>query len=104
MRETPVKKLFRKNAVDTSVDAAMKLKVTTLELLVLEAIRKSKKKGMTADELLGALPNLSYSSVTARPAALKEKGLVVYSGLRRPGRFGRNQAVLVASEFAEVTK
>jgi hypothetical protein len=104
MKTTPLKKLVRRDAMDTSIEAAQKLKVTKLELLVLETIRKSRKKGMTADDLLAALPNLSYGSVTARPAALKEKGLIVDTGERRAGRFGRNQAVLVATEFAQVTK
>jgi hypothetical protein len=101
MRQTPVKRLVRRNAIDTSIEAAKSLNVTALELLILQRIRKSKKKGMTASELLASFPNLSYGSVTARPAALKDKGLVVDTGLRRPGRFGRNQAVLVAIEFAE---
>jgi hypothetical protein len=101
MRQTSVRRLFRKNAIDTSIEAAVKLDVTGLELLVLQRIRKSRKKGITATELLSAFPHLPYSSVTARPAALKDKGLVVDTGLRRPGRFGRNQAVLVAIEFAE---
>ena len=104
MKTTLLKKLVRRNAMDTSIDAAKQLKVTKLELLVLETIRKSRKKGMTADVLLAALPNLSYGSVTARPAALKEKGLIVDTGIRRAGRFGRNQAVLVAKEFAPVTE
>lgn len=102
MKATPLKRLVRRNATDTSIEAAKKLGVTRLELLVLATIRKSRKKGMTADELLNALPDLSYSSVTARPAALKDKGLIVDSGDRRAGRSGRNQAVLVAAEFAKV--
>jgi hypothetical protein len=101
MKKTPIRNLFRRGAVDTSVQAAESLPVNRLELLVLEAIRASKKNGMTADELLATFPNLSYSSVTARPAALKEKGFIVDSGNRRPSRTGRNQAVLVALEFAK---
>jgi hypothetical protein len=100
MRETPLKHLVRRNSPDTSIEAAKSINVVGLELLVLEAIRKSKKEGMTADELMQAMPNLSYGSVTARPAALKSKGLIVDSGLRRTGRFGRKQIVLVATEFA----
>lgn len=96
MKETPIRKLFRKNAPDTSVQAAETLPVTKLELLVLQAIRDAGDTGITADELLAKFPNLSYSSVTARPASLKEKGLVKDSGERRKGRTGRTQAVLVA--------
>lgn len=96
MRTTPTRNLHRNNAPDTSVKAAVALPVTRLELAVLEAIRQAGDAGMTADELLASFPNLSYSSVTARPAALKEKGLIEDSGLRRAGRSGRSQAVLVA--------
>ena len=94
--------LFRRNAPKTSVDAATSLNLPRLEALVLATIRQAGKAGMTADELLKALPNLSYSSVTARPASLKEKGFIVDSGEVRPGRTGRNQKVLVATEFAQV--
>ena len=94
--------LFRKNAPKTSVDAALSLNLPRLEALVLDTIRRAGDAGMTAEELLKALPDLSYSSVTARPASLKEKGFVVDSGEVRPGRTGRNQKVLVAVEFAKV--
>ena len=68
--------------------------------MVLNAIRQSKRKGMTQDELLRKFQAYSYSSITARPAALKRKGLIVDSGERRLGRSTRKQAVLVAAEFA----
>ena len=55
---------------------------------------------MTQGELLAKFPGHSYSSITARPAALKRKGLVVDSGLRRLGPNGKAQAVLIAKEFA----
>lgn len=94
--------LFRKNAPITSVHAAESVigELPRLESLVLEAIREAGKTGMTADELLQQYPHLSYSSVTARPKALKEKGYIQDSGEIRPGRTGRNQKVLIAVEFA----
>jgi hypothetical protein len=92
--------LFRRDASDTSIEAAKSLDVTSLEFMVLNAIRKAGAQGMTQDELLQKYPKLSYSSVTARPAALKRKGLIADSGERRKGKSGRNQAVLVSSEFA----
>ena len=98
---TKVKELFRRNAPDTSREAAHAIEVPRLEKVVLEAIRKTKRKGITQDELLAQLPHLSYSSVTARPAALRRKGLIVDSGERRTGRTGRAQRVLIASEFAK---
>ena len=81
----------------TSHQAAASIKSNDLEALVLRAIRESGKQGMTADELLEKFPDLSYSSITARPASLKRKGLIKDSGGRRPGRSGRSQAVLVTT-------
>ena len=96
--------LFRKGASDTSIEAANSIKTPTLEQMIYKVIKASRKKGITQDELLALFPDLSYSSVTARPAALKEQGLVVDSGRRRPGRTGRYQMVLIASEYAEVAE
>jgi hypothetical protein len=98
---TKTKQLHRRNASKTSKDAAKSLNVSRLEGLVLTAIKRSRKTGRTQDELLKQFPDFSYSSITARPAALKRDGLVVDSGKRRPGRSGRMQAVLVAKEFAK---
>ena len=51
---------------------------------------------MISDEVRAAMPDVSsYSSVTARYKALKDKGLVLLSGERRPGRSGRNQSVMI---------
>lgn len=94
--------LFRKNAKDTSIEAAQSVDITRLEKIVLEAIKNAGSQGITASELLALFPNFSYSSITARPSALQRKGLVVDSGRRRPGVSGRKQAVLVAVEFVEV--
>lgn len=93
---TPVKHLSRTENPATSKQAAASIEVTALEALVLRQIREAGPWGMTQDELLEANPHLSYSSVTARPAALKRRGLVVDSGSKRVGRSGRKQTVLVA--------
>lgn len=93
-------KLWRRNASDTSVEAGQSVDTTRLEAMVLTQIKKAGKSGMTQQELLDHFNYLSYSSVTARPSALKRKGLIVDSGERRTGKTGRKQAVLIASEFA----
>jgi len=92
--------LFRRGASDTSIEAAQSIDLPKLERMVLNAIREAKKQGLTQDELLAKFNSYSYSSITARPAALKRKGLIVDSGERRLGRSTRKQAVLIASEFA----
>lgn len=93
-------KLFRNNASDTSREAAESIDVSRLEKLVLAEVKRAGKKGITQSELLAKFPHLSYSSVTARPSALKRKGLIADSGKRRPGPTGRNQMVLVTAEHA----
>ena len=97
---TKITELFRRNASDTSIEAAFSIEVTTLERMVLNAIRQAGRHGMTQEELLQKFNAYSYSSITARPSALKRKGLIVDSGERRAGRSGRNQAVLIVSELA----
>lgn len=93
---TKLRELFRRNASDTSIEAAESIDVSKLEGMVLQAIRSAGAKGMTQTELLSKFPGYSYSSITARPSALKRKGLIKDSGLRRPSATGRNQMVLVA--------
>lgn len=93
---TKLRELFRRNASDTSIEAAESIDVNKLEGMVLNAIRSAGTNGMTQTELLNKFPNYSYSSITARPSALKRKGLIKDSGLRRPSANGRNQTVLVA--------
>lgn len=97
---TPARELARTGGPVTSREAAESVDATRLEGMVLAAIRESGWGGMTADELLARFPDHSYSSITARPAALKRKGLVVDSGDKRKGRSGRSQAVLVTPEWA----
>jgi len=46
----------------------------------------------------------SYSSVTARYKALKDKGLVLLNGERRPGRSGRNQSVMIGYKHSAFEK
>lgn len=93
---TKLRELFRRNASDTSIEAAESIDVGKLEGMVLNAIRSAGTNGMTQTELLSKFPGYSYSSITARPSALKRKGLITDSGLRRPSATGRNQMVLVA--------
>ena len=92
-------KLSRTRDPHTSHQAAHSIDTTRLEELVYEAIRDAGPRGTISDEVRNALADrdLSYSSVTARYAALKEKGLIELSGTKRPGRSGRGQNVMVAT-------
>jgi hypothetical protein len=97
---TKLTDLFRRNASDTSIEAALSIEVGRLERMVLNAIREAGRNGMTQQELLAKFNKYSYSSITARPSALKRKGLIVDSGNRRLSGSGRKQMVLIASELA----
>jgi hypothetical protein len=97
---TKLTDLFRRNASDTSIEAALSIEVGRLERMVLNAIREAGSNGMTQQELLAKFNKYSYSSITARPSALKRKGLIVDSGNRRLSGSGRKQMVLIASELA----
>lgn len=90
--------LYRSNASDTSIEAAEKLDVSRLEHMVLKAIRDAGEEGITQGELLAIFQEYPYSSITARPSALKRKGLVYDSGKRRKTGASRNQIVLVAAK------
>ena len=96
---TDPRTLYRRNSSDTSQKAAHSLNVTLLEEMVLTAIEHSANNGVTQDELIQMFPEHSYSSITARPSALKRKGLIFDSGERRKGRSGRSQAVLKAAKY-----
>ena len=97
---TKLTDLFRRNASDTSIEAALSIEVGRLERMVLNAIREAGRNGMTQQELLAKFTKYSYSSITARPSALKRKWLIVDSGNRRLSGSGRKQMVLIASELA----
>ena len=105
---TPVKHLYRKDSVDTSIQAALELntdhvvlwksntRLTRLEYVVLVCIRKL---GLCiSDEVREQFPNWSYSSVTARYRALLDKGLIRDTGKRRKGLSGRKQRVMEATD------
>lgn len=94
-------KLSRTADPQTSHAAGHSIDTTRLEELVYKTIRDAGPRGTISDEVREALADrdLSYSSVTARYAALKEKGLVEYSGYRRPGKSGRGQNVMVATSW-----
>ena len=93
---TMTHKLFRAEDPLTSKEAALAVDTESLEEKVYKIINASGKAGMISDEVRAAMPAVSsYSSVTARYKALKDKGLVLLTGERRPGRSGKNQSVMI---------
>jgi len=91
---TPVFKLYRRKDPTTSHEAAQAVDTTKLERIVYEAIQ-SFPEGCISDEVLEALPDYRYSSITPRYKALLEKGFIEITGTKE-GRSGRNQRVMKA--------
>ena len=94
---TEPKKLVRTNDPDTSHAAANAVDSTKLEGLVYEAIKTFGDKGCISDQILAMHPTYPYSSITARFRALLDKGFIVDTGERRPGKSGKSQRVIKAA-------
>ena len=91
---TPAFKLARSEDPTTSHEAAQGVDTTNLERIVYEAIQ-SFPNGCISDEVLEALPNYRYSSITPRYKALLEKGFIEIIGTK-DGRSGKKQRVMKA--------
>ena len=87
-------KLVRKDDPTTSHEAAQVVDTTKLERIVYEAIQ-SFPEGCISDEVLEALPNYRYSSITPRYKALLQKGFIEITGTK-DGRSGKKQRVMKA--------
>ena len=86
--------LARRDASDTSIEAAKAVDSKGLEQQVYNIIACFGTSGCIQDDVLRTLPMYAYSTVTARFKALHEKGFIEYTGEKRKGRSGRNQRVM----------
>jgi hypothetical protein len=89
-------KLVRKEDPITSHEAAQGVDTTKLEQIVYEAI-KGFPNGCISDEVLEALSDYRYSSITPRYRALLDKGFIEITGTK-DGRSGRKQRVMKAKQ------
>lgn len=89
-------RLSRRDASDTSRDAAESVDTSKLERMVFETISKF-PRGCISDEVRALFPTYPYSSITARYRALIDKNFIQDTGQRRPGKSGRNQRVMIAT-------
>jgi hypothetical protein len=89
-------KLHRKDSPETSREAAQGVDTTKLEQIVYEAI-KGFPNGCISDEVLEALPEHRYSSITPRYRALLDKGFIEITGTK-DGRSGKKQRVMKAKQ------
>ena len=87
-------KLVRKEDPTTSHQAAQTVDTTKLERIVYEAIQ-SFPEGCISDQVLEALPDYRYSSITPRYKALLQKGFIEITGTKE-GRSGKKQRVMKA--------
>ena len=87
-------KMFRKDAKDTSVEAAksIMLALPNIEAAVYEYAAMRGTRGFTDDEMNDHFET-HKSTYRARRATLVDKGLIEDSGLRVKGPNGRNMTV-----------
>tara|TARA_R100000458_G_C8266445_1_gene241468 strand:+ start:1492 stop:1809 length:318 start_codon:yes stop_codon:yes gene_type:complete len=94
---TPAYKLVRNNDPSTSHEAAEKLDVSKMERIVLQTINKF-PNGCISDDVLNALPEYRYNTITPRYIQLKEKGYVIVDGTKRKGNSNKPQQVMWSKE------
>ena len=92
--------LARHDSPDTSKAAASLVSLTKLEAMVLDAIASYGPPGCISDEIRRKYPTIPYSSITARFAALMDRGLIEDTGQRRKGGSSRMQRVVRLSTAA----
>ena len=82
--------LARNTDPDTSHEAA-KIHTSTLEGMVVEVINRNGP--MTTEEIARVL-KIDLQSITPRIAPLMRLGILIDTGLRKPGASGRNRRVI----------
>jgi hypothetical protein len=85
--------------VSTSIEAAQAIapKIGRLQRLALDAIANREGRGATADELAELL-ELDRYSIQPRTSELRQKGMIVDSGLRRFNATGKRAIVWVTPD------
>jgi predicted transcriptional regulator len=97
--DTPAYKLYRQTDPQTSREAAQSLEVSEMERAVAEAIKSFRAAGCISDQVLDALPQHRYSTVTARYKQLKEKGIICVDERKMKGASGRGQLMMWHKDF-----
>jgi hypothetical protein len=93
---TDPRKLVRPDDPDTSHEAAGAVDSSKLEKLVYDTIASFGHLGCISDQVRERCWRYPYSSITARYKTLMERRLIMDTGLRRAGRSGRSQRVMMA--------
>lgn len=93
--------LVRKNAPQTSKDAAHKIanNLSERRKFVLDLIKNAGIEGTTVKQLCRENPETPFSTISARPSELEKLGLIFYNGDTREGA-----RVMRAAEYKEQTE
>tara|TARA_R100001443_G_scaffold58725_2_gene69209 strand:- start:3069 stop:3353 length:285 start_codon:yes stop_codon:yes gene_type:complete len=87
--------------LDTSNTAKRSVHINGLEQTVYEVIRGAGPNGLHSDAVRCLLPDLAYSSVTARYRKLLDTGRIYLNGQTRKGASGRAQRVMIADVWSD---
>ena len=91
--------LYRANDPITSIEAAESFEPTKVQKMVLDAIKELQP--CISNEVLEYCEDkhgrMSSSTVTSRFNELEKKGLIEFTGEKLPGRSGRQQRVMIAT-------
>ena len=85
----------------TSTIARRSIETSNLEQIVYEVIRAAGPNGLHSDAVRCLLPELAYSSVTARYRKLLDTGRIYLNGQTRKGASGRSQRVMIADVWSD---
>lgn len=91
-----VRRVIRKGAPDTSIEAALSADLSKNQQKVYFAIKSFGKDGCISDEVREYLNPMPYGSITSHYGFLLEKKYIELTGEKRPGKSGRNQRVMRA--------
>ena len=85
----------------TSAEAEGSINPSRLEQVVYEVIRNAGPNGLHSDAVRCMLPDLAYSSVTARYRKLLDTNRIFLNGQTRKGVSCRSQRVMVADVWSD---
>lgn len=97
--DTPAYKLYRNTDPQTSKEAAESLGVSEMESIVAQTIKMFGAAGCISDQVVNALPQYRYSTITARYKQLKEKGLICVDDRKIKAESGRGQLIMWHKDF-----
>jgi len=87
------------NKVLSDFASTKKKSILSQEQRVLKVIKLSGRKGVTSDEVLLALPDMPYGSITSKYSSLKKSGLIKCDGRTRDGNSGKQQHIMWSNKF-----